>query len=29
MTSSKLADLRDHGVLTNEEFDRAKARTVR
>jgi hypothetical protein len=25
---SKLADLRDHGVLTDEEFERAKARTL-
>jgi hypothetical protein len=25
---SKLADLRDHGVLTDEEFDRAKARAL-
>jgi hypothetical protein len=25
----KLADLRDHGVLTDEEFDRAKARALR
>ena len=25
---SKLADLRDHGVLTDEEFERAKARAI-
>ena len=25
---SKLAELRDHGVLTDEEFDRAKARAL-
>ena len=25
---SKLADLRDHGILTDEEFERAKARAL-